>query len=61
MIGIDVYKRQVYGIPEFRLPKTIVQKEVDGLKELGVTIATDTVIGRTITEMCIRDSHNRGR
>ena len=39
----------VYGIPEFRLPKAIVQKEVDGLKELGVTIATDTVIGRTIT------------
>ena len=39
----------VYGIPEFRLPKTIVQKEVDGLKALGVTIATDTVIGRTIT------------
>ena len=39
----------VYGIPEFRLPKAIVQKEVDGLKELGVTIATDTVVGRTIT------------
>ena len=39
----------VYGIPEFRLPKTIVQKEVDGLKALGVTIATDTVVGRTIT------------
>ena len=39
----------VYGIPEFRLPKTIVQKEVDGLKELGVTIATDTVIGRTVS------------
>jgi len=39
----------VYGIPEFRLPKAIVQKEVDGLKSLGVTIATDTVIGRTIT------------
>ena len=37
----------VYGIPEFRLPKSIVQKEVDGLKALGVTIATDT--GRTIT------------
>ena len=37
----------VYGIPEFRLPKAIVQKEVDGLKALGVTIATDTVIGRT--------------
>ncbi len=39
----------VYGIPEFRLPKSIVQKEVDGLKALGVTVATDTVIGRTIT------------
>ena len=36
----------VYGIPEFRLPKAIVQKEVDGLKAMGVTIATDTVIGR---------------
>ena len=39
----------VYGIPEFRLPKAIVQKEVDGLKALGVTIATNTVIGRTIS------------
>ena len=39
----------VYGIPEFRLPKSIVQKEVDGLKALGVTIATDTLVGRTIT------------
>ena len=39
----------VYGIPEFRLPKSIVQKEVDGLKALGVTVATDTVVGRTIT------------
>lgn len=39
----------VYGIPEFRLPKAIVQKEVDGLKALGVTIATDTVVGRTLS------------
>ena len=39
----------VYGIPEFRLPKAIVQKEVDGLKALGVTIATNTVVGRTIS------------
>ena len=39
----------VYGIPEFRLPKSIGQKEVDGLKALGVTIATDTVVGRTIS------------
>lgn len=39
----------VYGIPEFRLPKSIVQKEVDGLKALGVKIETNTIIGRTIT------------
>ena len=39
----------VYGIPEFRLPKSIVQKEIDGLKALGVTVNTNTVIGRTIT------------
>ena len=39
----------VYGIPEFRLPKAIVQKEVDGLKAMGVKIATNTVVGRTIT------------
>ena len=39
----------VYGIPEFRLPKSIVQKEVDGLKELGVKIETNAVIGRSIT------------
>ena len=39
----------VYGIPEFRLPKAIVQKEVDGLKALGVKIETNVVIGRSIT------------
>lgn len=39
----------VYGIPEFRLPKKIVQKEVDGLKKLGVEIDTDVIIGKTIT------------
>ena len=38
-----------YGIPEFRLPKDIVQKEVDGLKELGVKIETNVVIGKTIS------------
>ena len=36
-----------YGIPEFRLPKSIVQKEIDTLKALGVTIETNTVIGKT--------------
>ncbi|MBQ8407768.1 MAG: NADPH-dependent glutamate synthase [Clostridia bacterium] len=39
----------VYGIPEFRLPKAIVQKEVDTLKALGVDIQTNVVIGKTIT------------
>ena len=39
----------VYGIPEFRLPKAIVQKEVDTLKALGVDIETDMVIGKTLT------------
>ena len=39
----------VYGIPEFRLPKSIVKKEVDGLKALGVDIETNVVIGKTLT------------
>jgi glutamate synthase (NADPH/NADH) small chain len=39
----------VYGIPEFRLPKAIVKREIDGLCDLGVKIETNTVIGRTIT------------
>ena len=39
----------VYGIPEFRLPKSIVQKEVDNLIALGVDIETNVVIGRTLT------------
>ena len=47
----------VYGIPEFRLPKAIVQKEVDGLKALGVTIATNTVIGRTISVDELMEEH----
>ena len=39
----------VYGIPEFRLPKAIVKKEVDTLKKLGVEIETNMVIGKTLT------------
>ena len=39
----------VYGIPEFRLPKAIVAKEVEGLKALGVKIETNVVIGKTLT------------
>ena len=39
----------VYGIPEFRLPKSIVKKEVETLKGLGVKIETNVVIGKTLT------------
>ncbi len=39
----------VYGIPEFRLPKTIVQKEIDNLKAMGVDIETNMIIGKTLT------------
>lgn len=39
----------MYGIPEFRLPKSIVAKEIDGLKALGVDIETNMVIGKTLS------------
>lgn len=39
----------VYGIPEFRLPKAIVAREIDTLRALGVEIATNMVIGRVLT------------
>ena len=39
----------VYGIPEFRLPKAIVAKEIAGLKALGVKFVLNTVIGKTLT------------
>ena len=39
----------VYGIPEFRLPKSIVAREVETLKALGVRIETNVIIGRTLT------------
>lgn len=39
----------VYGIPEFRLPKSLVQKEIDNLLKLGVKLELNTVIGKTIT------------
>lgn len=39
----------VYGIPEFRLPKSIVAKEIAGLQSLGVKFVLNTVIGKTVT------------
>jgi len=38
----------MYGIPEFRLPKTIVEREIEKLKKSGVKIETNTIIGRTL-------------
>lgn len=39
----------VYGIPEFRLPKSIVQREINNIKTLGVTVNTNTVVGKINT------------
>src|SRR5699024_4582015 len=38
-----------YGIPEFRLPKAIVSKEIERIQATGVTIETNVVVGKTIT------------
>lgn len=45
----------MYGIPEFRLPKAIVQKEIQTLKSLGVEIMTDMVIGKVLSVDDIMD------
>lgn len=47
----------MYGIPEFRLPKEIVKKEVEELKSLGVKIETNVVIGKTILLDELMDTH----
>ena len=47
----------VYGIPEFRLPKKIVAREIDNLLALGVDIQTNVVIGKTLT---IEDLYDMG-
>ncbi|MDD3846734.1 MAG: bifunctional dihydroorotate dehydrogenase B NAD binding subunit/NADPH-dependent glutamate synthase [Syntrophorhabdaceae bacterium] len=39
----------VYGIPEFRLPKAIVQREVDYLEKLGAKVKVDSIVGQTVT------------
>ena len=39
----------VYGIPEFRLPKAIVEKEIDTLRDLGVKVETNMVIGKVLS------------
>ncbi len=48
----------MYGIPEFRLPKEIVQFEIDGLKKLGVKFVTNAVVGRSVTvDELLQDEH----
>jgi glutamate synthase (NADPH) small chain len=39
----------MYGIPEFRLPKAMVQKEIDSVRKLGVEIKTNMVIGKVLS------------
>lgn len=48
----------VYGIPEFRLPKAIVQKEIETLKDLGVKIETNIVIGKVLSIDELMDEYN---
>ncbi|EGB15791.1 glutamate synthase (NADPH), homotetrameric [Pseudodesulfovibrio mercurii] len=63
-IKVDVYEALhepggvlIYGIPEFRLPKSVVARELDGLRKLGVTFHTNWVGGKTIT---IQDLFDQG-
>jgi glutamate synthase (NADPH/NADH) small chain len=46
-----------YGIPEFRLPKAIVRREIQGLKDMGVEIAVNTVVGKTVSIDELFDSY----
>jgi glutamate synthase (NADPH/NADH) small chain len=48
----------IYGIPEFRLPKAIVQREVDYLSTLGVELVTDFVVGKTRTVDSIMEEYD---
>jgi len=48
----------VYGIPEFRLPKSIVKGEVDNLRRMGVEFETNVVVGKSVTiDELMRDEH----
>ena len=48
----------VYGIPEFRLPKSIVREEIDNLRRMGVEFETNVVVGKSVTiDELMRDEH----
>ena len=49
-----------YGIPEFRLPNRIVDKEIDGLRKLGVDFKTDVIIGKTLSISDLQDDGYAG-
>ena len=48
----------MYGIPEFRLPKSIVQHEIDNIRALGVEIETNTLAGRTVTIEQLKETYD---
>ncbi|MBQ9715635.1 MAG: NADPH-dependent glutamate synthase [Clostridia bacterium] len=48
----------VYGIPEFRLPKAIVKKEVENLKKMGVKVELNTVVGKTVYLSELREEYD---
>ena len=63
--GVTVYEALhtaggvlVYGIPQFRLPKEIVAKEVEQLKKMGVEIVTDCIVGRTVLISELREEYD---
>ena len=48
----------VYGIPEFRLPKEIVKREIEDIENMGVQIKTDFIVGRTVTIEELQDEYD---
>jgi len=48
----------IYGIPEFRLPKDVVQREIDFIREMGVTIKTAQTIGKDISFSTLQEKHS---
>ncbi len=48
----------VYGIPEFRLPKDIVRREISDIQKMGVRIKSDYIVGRTVTIEELRDNYD---
>ncbi len=63
--NVTVYESQpvaggvlAFGIPEYRLPKDILQKEIDSIKQVGINILTNTEVGRDISFEALRRDHD---